>query len=77
MPNAECQKPRISKGRCREVSAYFPITLCVFLKILTALKMHRRILMEKPYDIQERAFLFACSIVDFCKPLATGYPIRA
>ena len=25
--------------------------------------------MAKPYDIQERTFLFACDIVDFCRPL--------
>ena len=31
--------------------------------------------MEKPYDIQERAFLFACDIVDFCRPLVTGHPV--
>jgi len=31
--------------------------------------------MEKPYDIQERAFLYACEIVDFCRPLVTGHPL--
>ena len=25
--------------------------------------------MDKPYDIQERAFLFATCIVDFCRPV--------
>jgi four helix bundle protein len=25
--------------------------------------------MKTPYDIQDRSFLFACRIVDFCKPL--------
>ena len=25
--------------------------------------------MGKPYDIQERSFLFACDIVDFCRPI--------
>ena len=25
--------------------------------------------MDKPYDIQERSFLFACCIVDFCRPV--------
>jgi four helix bundle protein len=37
--------------------------------------MHRWIVMEKPYDIQDRAFLFACTIVDFCRPLVTGHPV--
>jgi four helix bundle protein len=31
--------------------------------------------MDKPYDIQERAFLFACCIVDFCRPLVLGHPV--
>jgi four helix bundle protein len=31
--------------------------------------------MDKPYDIQERAFLFACEIVDFCRPLLLGHPV--
>ena len=30
--------------------------------------------MEKPYDIQERAFLFACDIVDFYRPIVAGRP---
>jgi four helix bundle protein len=30
--------------------------------------------MGKPYDIQERAFLFACGILDFCRPLLNGHP---
>lgn len=25
--------------------------------------------MKTPYDIQDRSFLFACRIADFCKPL--------
>jgi hypothetical protein len=37
--------------------------------------MHRWIVMEKPYDIQDRAFLFACTIVDFCRPLVIGHPV--
>lgn len=28
--------------------------------------------MERPYDIRDRAFLFATEIVDFCKPLMSG-----
>jgi four helix bundle protein len=40
-----------------------------------ALRMHRNSDMKKPYDIQDRAFLFACEIVDFCRPLVTGHPI--
>lgn len=31
--------------------------------------------MGKPYDIQERSFLFACDVVDFCRPLVTGHPV--
>jgi len=31
--------------------------------------------MGKPYDIQERTFLFATCIVDFCRPLLTGHPV--
>ena len=34
--------------------------------------MHRSDVMETPYDIQERSFLFACRVVDFCKPLYEG-----
>jgi four helix bundle protein len=37
--------------------------------------MHRPIAMGKPYDIQERSFLFACDVVDFCRPLVTGHPL--
>ena len=31
--------------------------------------------MQKPYDIQKRTFLFACTIVDFCKPLTSAHPV--
>jgi four helix bundle protein len=31
--------------------------------------------MSKPYDIQERTFLFACEVVDFCRPLLLGHPV--
>jgi four helix bundle protein len=31
--------------------------------------------MGKPYDIKERSFLFACDLVDFCRPLVTGHPL--
>jgi four helix bundle protein len=31
--------------------------------------------MAKPYDIQERTFLYACDIVDFCRPLIAGNPL--
>ena len=43
--------------------------------IRAAFKMHPVPRMEKPYDIQERAFLYACTIVDFCRPLVTGHPV--
>jgi len=31
--------------------------------------------MKTPYDIQERAFLFAVRIVDFCRDLNTAHPV--
>jgi hypothetical protein len=33
--------------------------------------------MERPYDIQDRAFLYATEIVDFCRPaLPPGMIVR-
>ena len=37
--------------------------------------MHHPTDMGNPYDIQERSFLFACDLVDFCRPLVTGHPL--
>jgi four helix bundle protein len=37
--------------------------------------MHPGGRMQKPYDIQERSFLFACDVIDFCRPLFAGHPI--
>jgi four helix bundle protein len=31
--------------------------------------------MEIPYNIQDRSFLFACRIVDFCRPLFSYHPL--
>jgi four helix bundle protein len=31
--------------------------------------------MGKPYDIKERSFIFACDVLDFCRPLVTGHPL--
>jgi four helix bundle protein len=31
--------------------------------------------METPYDIQERTFLFAVSVVDFCRGPACAHPV--
>ena len=32
--------------------------------------------MDTPYDIKDRSFLFACRIVDFCRPLFGSDPVN-
>src|SRR5882672_3201657 len=68
-------KPLIRSATVAEISAYFLAASRVFLTISHGIADARNSVMKKPYDIQDRAFLFACDIVDFCRPLVTVHPI--
>ena len=78
MLNGECRSAEFATSHLAVVRSFCnsnsPIPVDPH-RIVMVLNMHWCISMDTPYDIQERTFLFARRVVDFCRGLSNAHPV--